>query len=422
MNTHLKNIHPLSWTIIVGTIFGRMATSMSIPFLSIYLIKSMGATASETGIVVAVSSLIGVFASFYGGYISDVIGRKRVLYISIFGWALVFVGFALADKVWVFFVMNALNGLCRAMFEPTSRALLADITTQESKILVFNLRYAAINLGVVIGPILGMQLGASESGIAFYFAGLVYFLYGIVLLIQFMAHKNIGTADRGAGERLTLKGALQVTGRDRTFVYVLIGMIFCVLGYGHFDSTLAQYMEMSPDIENGAKWFSYMLSLNAIVVLAVQFPLVRLASRFSPIVPIIAGNLFVSCSLLLFGSFHTIWAFILGVVIFTIGEVLMFTMTDVLVDQIAKPELRGTYFGVFGFNNLGNTLAPLLGGFLLDSLGAGAALPIFAILALTTACGVPFLLLANRHSGDGRPAKTANAAEAAEAAKAAAQS
>ncbi|GJM73549.1 hypothetical protein HMSSN036_57650 [Paenibacillus macerans] len=83
MNTHLKNIHPLSWTIIVGTIFGRMATSMSIPFLSIYLIKSMGATASETGIVVAVSSLIGVFASFYGGYISDVIGRKRVLYISI---------------------------------------------------------------------------------------------------------------------------------------------------------------------------------------------------------------------------------------------------------------------------------------------------------------------------------------------------
>ena len=167
MNSQLKNIHPLSWTIIVGTIFGRMASSMSIPFLSIYLIKSLGASPSETGVVVAVSSLIGVFASFYGGYISDVIGRKRVLYISIFGWVLVFIGFGMANQVWLFFIMNALNGLCRALFEPTSRALLADITPQESKMLVFNLRYAAINLGVVIGPILGLQVGASESGLAF---------------------------------------------------------------------------------------------------------------------------------------------------------------------------------------------------------------------------------------------------------------
>lgn len=397
MNQLLKNIHPLSWTIIIGTIFGRMATSMSIPFLSIYLIKTMGATPSETGIVVAVSSLIGVFASFYGGYISDVIGRKKVLYISIFGWVLVFVGFALADKIWIFFLMNALNGLCRALFEPTSRALLADITPQESKMLVFNLRYAAINLGVVAGPILGLQLGASESGTAFYFAGLVYLCYGLVLVLQFLIHKGIGTADQETGEQLTLQGALQVTGKDRTFVYVLIGMTFCVLGYGHFSSTLAQYMEMSPVIADGAKWFGYMLSLNAIVVLTVQFPVVRFASRFSPIVPIIAGNLFVACSLLLFGIFHTLWAFMVGVVVFTIGEVLMFTMTDVLIDRIAKPELRGTYFGVFGFNNLGNVLAPLLGGFLLDALGTPHALLIFTILALTTACGTPFLLIANRH-------------------------
>lgn len=397
MNAHLKNIHPLSWTIIVGTIFGRMATSMSIPFLSIYLIKSLGASPSETGIVVAVSSLIGVFASFYGGYISDIIGRKRVLYISIFGWALVFVGFAQANQIWMFFVMNALNGLCRALFEPTSRALLADITPQESKMLVFNLRYAAINLGVVVGPILGLQLGAAESGLAFYFAGLVYLCYGLVLVIQFIVHKDIGTADQGAGERLSLKDAMQVTSGDRTFVYVLIGMIFCVLGYGHFSSTLAQYMEISPDITDGAKWFGYMVSLNAVVVLTVQFPIVRLASRFSPIVPLIVGNLFVAFSLLMFGTFHSIWAFMIGVVVFTIGEVLMFTMTDVLVDRIAKAELRGTYFGVFGFNNLGNVLAPLLGGFLLDAFGTSSALLIFAIIALTTACGVPFLLLAGRH-------------------------
>lgn len=397
MKINLKQIHPLSWTIIIGTIFGRMATSMSIPFLSIYLIKSMGASPSQTGIVVAVSSLIGVFASFYGGYISDVIGRKKVMLISIFGWSLVFVGFALADRIWIFFLMNALNGLCRSMFEPTSRALLADITPKESKLLVFNLRYAAINLGSVAGPLLGLQMGVANSNGVFYIAGLVYFCYGLVLIVQFLNNKEIGMAAKHLGNRLTLMGALRVTGKDRIFIFVLLGMIFCVLGYGHFASTVGQFMEINPRIEDGVKWFSYMLTLNALVVLIVQFPVVKFASRFSPIIPLIVGSAFVSCSLLIFGLFESVVAFMLSVVLFTIGEVLMFTMTDVLVDKIAKPELRGTYFGMFGFNNLGNVIAPLLGGFLLDTIGVQSPLLIFSIIAVSSACGIPFLLSAHRH-------------------------
>lgn len=396
MFPQLKQIHPLSWTIIIGTIFGRMATSMSIPFLSIYLIGKLSATPSQAGIVVAVSSLIGVFASFYGGYISDVIGRKKVLFISIFGWAIVFVGFALADRIWLFFVFNALNGLCRAMFEPTSRALLADITAKENRLLVFNLRYAAINLGVVAGPIIGLQMGVADSAHVFYIAGLVYFCYGLTLLMQFRRHAHIGGVKSQAEERLTLSEALRVTGKDRTFIFVLIGTIFCVLGYGHFNSTLPQYMELSAVIQDSATWFGYMISLNAITVLIIQFPLVRLASRFSPVVPLIAGNVCVASSLLLFGSFPYLWTMFLAVILFTIGEVLMFTMTDLLIDRIAKPGLRGTYFGMFGFNNLGNVLAPLLGGFLLEGLGVDRSVQIFAIIALTTAFGLPFLFIGHR--------------------------
>ncbi|WP_019638220.1 MDR family MFS transporter [Paenibacillus fonticola] len=396
MNSSLKHIHPLAWTIIVGTIFGRTATSMSIPFLSIYLIRSMGATPAQTGMVVAVSSLIGVFASFYGGYISDIIGRKKVLYIAIFGWVLVFAGFAYAHQIWMFFIMNALNGLCRATFEPTSRALLADITPKESKLLVFNLRYAAINMGVVVGPLLGLRVGVSNSNSVFLIAAIVYACYSLGLVIQFSRYREIGLAAGGKEQRIGLTGALKATSGNRTFMLVLAGMIFCLLGYGHFDSTLTQYMELSPQIEEGVTWFSYLISLNAIVVLTLQYPLVRFASRFAPALPIIAGNLFIAISLVMFGMFHSLPLLMICVVIFTIGEVLVFTSTDVLVDRIADPELRGAYFGMFGFNNLGAVLAPLLGGFLLDGLGVASSQLIFLILGLTTACGIPFLFTAHR--------------------------
>lgn len=64
MNQHLRHIHPLAWTIIIGTMFGRLVTSMSIPFLSIYLTQVLGASPTQTGITVAVSSLAGVLPVF----------------------------------------------------------------------------------------------------------------------------------------------------------------------------------------------------------------------------------------------------------------------------------------------------------------------------------------------------------------------
>ena len=90
MKQLLRQIHPLAWTIIIGTMFGRLVTSMSIPFLSIYLTRVLEASPTETGLTVAVSSLAGVLISFYGGYISDRIGRPIVMLVSVFSWAGVF--------------------------------------------------------------------------------------------------------------------------------------------------------------------------------------------------------------------------------------------------------------------------------------------------------------------------------------------
>lgn len=395
MKQHLRQIHPLAWTIIVGTMFGRLVTSMSIPFLSIYLTQVLGATPTQTGITVAVSSLAGVMVSFYGGYISDRIGRKVVMLVSVFGWACVFFIFSAAEHLWVFFVANTLNGLCRAVFEPTSRALLSDITPPQNKLLVFNLRYAAINLGVVFGPIIGLQLGSAESTFPFMISGLVYIVYGLVLFLQFrLQHANLPEHVQVAAPRL--RDALATTGRDRVFLPVLIGTTFCVLGYGHFSSTLAQYVAQNPLFEHGSQVFSYMLSLNALTVLVIQFPIVRVASKFPPVVPLILGNVLVATSLFLFGIAEGVMLLMISVILFTIGEVLMFTMMDVLIDRIAKPEWKGTYFGTIGFNNLGSVMAPILGGLLLTQFGTGNGLFVFVPLALTTALGLPFLIVAHK--------------------------
>lgn len=407
MKKHLQHIHPMAWTIIIGTLFGRMVTSMSIPFLSIYLTKMLGASHIEAGFTVAVSSLAGVLISFHGGYISDKIGRKIVMLIAVFGWAAVFFGFAAAQHVWVFFIVNTLNGVCRSFFEPTSRALLSDITPPEKKLLVFNLRYAAINLGVVFGPIIGFQLSSARSLFPFAIAGVVYIVYGLVLVRQFAVHRA-NLPKRVMAEAPRLRTAISVTGKDRVFMPILLGMIFCVLGYGIFDSTLAQYLAQSPQFTNGSQLFSYMISLNAVTVLIVQYPIVRTFSKFPPVVSLITGNLCVTCSMLLFGAAGGVPLMMFSVVLFTIGEVLMFTMTDMLIDRIAKPEWKGTYFGTMGFNGLGNVLAPVIGGMLLDRYTASNGPAVFIPLALITAIGLPFLVLGHKRLRTKEAAGTAS--------------
>lgn len=391
----IRQIHPLAWTIIIGTLFGRLVTSMSIPFLSIYLTQVLGATPSQTGVTVAVSSLAGVLVSFYGGYISDRIGRRIVMLVSIFGWAAVFVGFSTAEHLVMFFIFNTLNGLARAFFEPTSRAMLSDITPPEHKLLVFNLRYAAINMGVVFGPLIGLQLGTAQSTFPFLIAALVYTVYGAVLFVQFSVHRS-ALSRRTDTSPPKLIEALRVTGSDRVFLPVLIGTVFCVLGYGHFESTLAQYLALNTNFADGAKVFSYMLSLNAVTVLVVQFPIVRLMRNLPPLIPLMLGNVCAAASFLLFGIAEGVALMMIGVVVFTVGEVMLFTMMDMLVDRIAKPELKGTYFGTIGFNNFGNVLAPVLGGLLLDQFGAESGLSVFIPLTLMTAAGLPFLYIAHR--------------------------
>ncbi|WP_026293718.1 MDR family MFS transporter [Saccharibacillus kuerlensis] len=390
----LQSIHPLAWTIIVGTMFGRLVTSMSIPFLAIYLTGSLGVSSTQTGLIVAASALAGVSISFYGGYISDRIGRKKVMLVSVFCWAAVFFGFAAASEIWMFFVVNVLNGICRSVFEPASRALLSDTTPPEHKLLAFNLRYAAINIGVVFGPILGLRLGSAESTFPFVIAGVVYILYGLVLIIQFAVYRSVLPLPSEAAPP-RIREALAVTSRDRIFMPVLIGTTFCVLGYGHFSSTLAQYLALTPSIEKGRELFSYMLAMNAAVVLIVQFPIVRTVSRFKPVVPLILGNGLVALSLLMFGMGHSLVLMLTAVFVFTVGEVLLFTMMDMLIDRIAPLQWKGTYFGTIGFNNIGNVAAPIVGGLLLDRFALQSGLAVFAPLALLTACGLPFLLAAH---------------------------
>ncbi|MCP8969122.1 MDR family MFS transporter [Ectobacillus ponti] len=391
MQHMVKSIPALGWNIIVGTLFARMATSMSMPFLAIYLTAAKGVSPALAGAVIGVSALVGVFSSFIGGSLSDRYGRKRVMLVSIAVWIVVFIGFAFAEHIAAFFVLNALNGVCRAFFEPSSRALLSDLTKPENRLMIFNLRYGAINAGVAVGPWIGLQLGSAKSTTPFLAAAIVYTLYAAALLLQFRSYEeNRQTTTK---ERVMMRDSIGVLRKDLLFLAALIGLILSTAGYSQFSSSLSQYFANSTKFQGGVELFSHALVLNAVTVLLVQYPLTRIGKRYSALVSVMIGTLVTSIGLLGYGFAASAWMVYAVTVLFTMGEVLMFSMTDLFVDQIAPKHLKGTYFGAMGFSGFGGVIGPWLGGALLDHFGYEHGEIIFALLAGVCALGFPILLL-----------------------------
>jgi len=124
-----------------------------------------------------------IFAPIVGN-LSDKYGRRPIILISLFGFAIDYVLLALAPSIgWLFFG-RIIAGLTGASIS-TASAYIADISTDEDRTKNFGLIGAAFGLGFIIGPVIGGLLGHYGARVPFYFAAIlcmVNFLYGLLIL------------------------------------------------------------------------------------------------------------------------------------------------------------------------------------------------------------------------------------------------
>jgi MFS family permease len=362
MRQRFKAYHPIVWTLLAGTVFARGASFAAMPFLALYLSKTADLSPLLIGITIGIGPLTGTLGGFIGGHLSDRYGRKAVMLITIFVWAAVFVGFAFSTHVIAFFLLNALNGLCRSFFEPTSQALMSDVTEKEKRLKVFAMRYTAINIGAAVGPLLGAYLGMISANLTFIITGLLYVTYGLVLLVLLNKYQ-LRNINEGKAI-VTFKEAFRVIRRDVSLRYFLIGGILVNIGYSQIESSLPQHLNSI--ISDAVVLYSVLLSANAVTVVSLQIPLSRWAERWKIMHVMMLGSLLFTAGFIGFGLSDGWTGFIMSMIIVTVGEIFLFPSGSVFIDRIAPEELRGTYFGAAQFRSVGHSAGPMLGGWILS--------------------------------------------------------
>jgi len=155
--------------------------------------------------------------------------------------------------------------------------------------------------------------------------------------------------------------------RDSVFVWFLLASALMALVYIQMNTTLAVYLrDMHGVREQG---FSYILALNAGMVVLFQFPITRWASRYRPLIIMAAGTVLYAIGFAMYGLVSAYVFFLVAMVVITLGEMLVSPVGQAIVAQLAPEEMRGRYMAVFGFSwVIPFAIGPLLAGLVIDNL------------------------------------------------------
>ncbi|MCX7845550.1 MAG: MFS transporter [Dictyoglomaceae bacterium] len=128
-------------------------------------------------------NIIYAIFSFPAGYISDKIGRKRVLVLGYLFYGLVYLGFALANNFNTLVYLFALYGLYIALTEGVEKALISDLAPSEIKATAIGLHATLVGIGLFPASFLaGLLWSYFGPQAPFYFGGFLGIFASIGLM------------------------------------------------------------------------------------------------------------------------------------------------------------------------------------------------------------------------------------------------
>jgi multidrug resistance protein len=360
-----------------------------LPILAIYG-ERLGASPTTLGFVVSSFSLAQFLFSPLLGRLSDRIGRRPVILLSLFGTAVGSVLTGAATSVWMLFLGRIVDGASGASVS-VAQGAVTDVAPPSERPRLLGLLGAAFGVGFVLGPALGGLAALWGPRVPFFVAAVIAFANGIV------AWKRLPeTHPPGTETPAPPVSAVESAERRRDLTRLALVAFISTAAFSAFEATFSLLGERRFDLTESSV-FAVFIGIGLLLV-AVQGGMVRPVNvRFGP-----AGALRLALSLLAVGllllAAATTWLLLVpALVLLVLGQGLATPTLAALVANRADEGRRG---GALGFQQSAGALArivgPALGGVLFQHVGVAA--PYLVGAAMT---GVALLLLGTRVANPG---------------------
>jgi multidrug resistance protein len=354
-----------------------------IPVLPIYG-ETFHATAIQNGLLVAAFSFAQFFAAPFWGKLSDRVGRKPVLFISILGTAAGFLLMGFAGSLAMLFVARIIDGAAGGNIG-TAQAYVADISTKEERAKAMGLIGAAFGLGFVFGPVIGGVM-SKFYGIHSPFLLAAAMALANAILILAILPESLPKERRGRQPRASI---FEVFRHSNGRVYATVtATYFCLIaGFSMMTTIYALFLYHRfalDELHTGA-----LLAMVGLIGAFIQGGLIgRLVKRFGEARLATAGTVILSLSLFalpLASGLATLIVYSAGV---AVGNSLLMPTLMGIASQCVDQDWQGRALGLLqSAGALARWIGPAIAGLLL-SLDVGRARDVYARTPLWAGAGL----------------------------------
>jgi MFS family permease len=221
------------------------------------------------------------------------------------------------------------------------------------------------NLAVIIAPAVAGLLIAKSYVLLFIVDAVISLLAASIVFLFLPETKPAAHPD---AQPETMKQTFAGYGkvfRDIPFVAFLVMSVMTALIYINFNSTLGVYLRDVHGIPEIG--YGYLISLNAVIVVALQFWVARRLERYKPMLMVALGTALYGIGFAMYGFTSTYIMFALAMIVITVGEMVVSPFQQSLVASFAPEEMRGRYMAVYGLSwGIAFAIGPFFAGLLLD--------------------------------------------------------
>jgi dipeptide/tripeptide permease len=326
------------------------------------------------GIVYAATYVLPIL----GGALADRYGYRRMLLVAFSLLASGYFAAGYMSSYALVFLALLVMATGSGLFKPIISGTIARTTDETNSAFGFGIYYWMINLGAFLAPLVVSVL----KGFSWQYVFTASALYtGLMLLPTLFAYTDPPRPASTKKLREVLVGAAEVLGDARFMLMIVVYSGFWILYFQNFGSVL-WYLRDFVDREPvsaaltsifasvGLPWTfvfdaEHVTVINAGTIILLQVVVSRIVKERPALPTMVTGMAIGALGFLCLALSRNAWVFVLGIAVFSIGEMTAHPKYYSFVGLVAPADRKAVYMGyAFLYGVFGSLLGSNLGSFL----------------------------------------------------------
>ncbi|KXX71423.1 MFS transporter [Flammeovirga sp. SJP92] len=336
------------WILSIVSLINRIG-AMVIPFLSIYLSDGKGFSLNEIGWIMTAFGVGSVVGTWLGGKLTDRIGFYPVIVFSLLSSGIGLIVLKELDT----FVQMALGFffviLLADLLRPPLFVAVNNYCTEENRTKSITLVRLAINLGFAFGPATGGMLIASFGYASLFWVDGLSCILAMLFFVLTLKKTAVKVAKEETAEEKS--PALKSPYKDKSYLLFVLSLTLFGLVFIQYFSTVPLFYKEVHELSEAT--IGLIISSNGFVIFILEMPLMHWIEKQKKVskmnVMMIAVVCVIVSYILLIFSMNVTFL-IIGMMILTIGEMLLFPLSNTEAMQRSIGKNQGDYIALYSIS------------------------------------------------------------------------